>query len=320
MMKRYAAAMVMVTLTGLLVAATASAQGWRGQGRVAGKVTDESGKPMEAVTVKLFLPAGNGGMDVKTDKKGEWSAGGLNSGAWQLDFLKDGYEPRRLTVNVAQLEHMAAIEIVLKKAAPDANQVIATELQKVTGLTRDKKYAEAHAILDDLQAKYPQVYQLEIQVARVYDAEGAYDKEIERLTKYLEKDPQNVAVKLLTASVMIAHGNAEGGKQLLSTVDDSKVTEPMIFVNVGIQLLNQNKPKDAILFFDKAVARFPDSPDAYYYRGITGLQIATAVRPDDQAAGDKLLAAAKADLEKFVKMAPDAPEAAAARKILEQLK
>ena len=120
MVKRYAA--VMVVLAGLLIAATASAQGWRGQGRVAGKVTDESAKAMEGVAVKLFLPAGNGGMDVKTDKKGEWSAGGLNSGAWQIDFLKDGYESRRITVNVEQLTRMAAIEIVLKKAAPDPNQ------------------------------------------------------------------------------------------------------------------------------------------------------------------------------------------------------
>jgi hypothetical protein len=68
------------------------------------------------------------------------------------------------------------------------------------------------------------------------------------------------------------------------------------------------------------VNRFPEYPDGYYYRGITNVQLGTMLRPDDQAAGDKLLQAAKADLAKFVQMAPDAPEAAAAKKILEQLK
>ena len=37
-------------------AGTASAQMWRGSGRIAGKVTDEANKPIEGVTVKL-VPA-----------------------------------------------------------------------------------------------------------------------------------------------------------------------------------------------------------------------------------------------------------------------
>ena len=127
-------------------------------------------------------------------------------------------------------------------------------------------------------------------------------------------------MKLLTGGIMLSKGNPEEGKQLLASIDDSKVTEPAAFLNAGITLLNQNKPKDAAIFFDKTVNRFPQYPDGYYYRGITSLQIGTALRPDDQAGGDKILQAAKADLTKFLELAPTAPEAAAAKKILEQLK
>ncbi len=303
----------------LAAAATSSAQGWRGQGRVAGKVTDEAGKPVEGVTVKLFLPSANGGTDTKTNGKGEWVLGGVAGGLWQVDFLKQGYEARRISVDVQELSRIPAIETVLVKAV-DPNAIIADQLKKASALVADRKFAEAQAVYADLQAKYPQAYQLEIQVARAYDAEGAYDKEIEHLKKYLEKDPNNVGIKLLTGGVMIAKGNAEEGKQLLTTVDDSKVTEPAVFLNVGITLLNQNKPKDAMIFFEKTVGRFPAYPDGYYYRGITNLQIGTALRPDNQAEGDKVLGAAKADLAKFVEMAPAAPEAAAAKKMLEQLK
>ena len=70
----------------------------------------------------------------------------------------------------------------------------------------------------------------------------------------------------------------------------------MVFVNVGINLMNQNKAKDAMPFFEKAIARFPDSPDAYYYRGMANCRSGRAIRPDNQAEGDKLLAAGKADL------------------------
>ena len=96
--------------------------------------------------------------------------------------------------------------------------------------------------------------------------------------------------------------------------------EPAIFVNVGINLMNQNKAKDALPFFEKAIARFPNDPDAYYYRGLTNVQLGSAIAPDNKEEGDKLLAAGKADLQKFVAMAPADPNAEVAKKMLEQLK
>jgi tetratricopeptide (TPR) repeat protein len=304
----------------LAFAATASAQAWRGQGRMWGKVSDESGKPLEGVTVKLFLPELNGGLETKTSKKGDWSAGGICSGGWQVDFVKEGYDTRRISVPVQQMESKPAIEITLKKSAPDPNQIVAAEMQKAAALVIEKKFADAQAIYADLLMKYPQAYQIELTIARAYHAEGAFDKEIDHLRKYLEKDPGNVEVKLLTGAMMIQKGNPAEGQALLNSIDDAAVKDPMVFVNTGINLLNQNKAKDALTFFEKAVARFPESPDAYYYRGLANIQMGTSLRPDNQAEGDKLLTAGKADLTKFLQMAPNAPEAAVAQKMLEQLK
>jgi tetratricopeptide (TPR) repeat protein len=318
MVKRFVAAFAVLAL--VLVAATASAQMWRGTGRMAGRVVDEAGQPIEGVKVKLFLPAGNGGTEATSNKKGDWAVGGIGSGAWQVDFEKAGYETRRVTVDIEQMNPKPPMNIVMKKAAPDANQVIAEALKQANGLIAEKKYAEAQAIFADLLTKFPQAYQLELQIARAYHAEGAFDKEIEHLKKYIEKDPANVEIKLLTGSMMIQKGNAEEGKAMLASVDDSAVKDPMVFVNVGINLMNQNKAKDALPFFEKAAARFPESPDAYFYRGMVNVQLGTTLRPDNQAEGDKLLAAGKADLSKFLQMAPNAPEAAAAQKMLEALK
>jgi tetratricopeptide (TPR) repeat protein len=318
MLTRRAAVLAAVAV--LAIVSAAGAQTWRGQGRVAGKVIDETGAPIEGVAVKLFLPEGKGGFDVKSNKKGEWSAGGIASGAWQVDFVKDGYETRRVTVDVEQLNPKPPMNIELKKAAVDPNQLDAADLQKAAGLVAEKKYAEAQAIYAALQAKYPQVHQFELPIARAYHASGEHDKEIEHLKKYIEKDPTNAEIKLLTGAEMIQKGNPEEGKAMLASVDDSVVKDPMIFVNVGINLMNQNKAKDALPFFEKAIARFPASPDAYFYRGMGNVQLGTTLRPDNQAEGDKLLAAGKADLGKFLQMAPSASEAAAAQKMLEALK
>jgi tetratricopeptide (TPR) repeat protein len=320
--RRIAVIVAVVVLAGTSMAA---AQTWRGQGRMAGKVTDEAGAPIDGVAVKLFLPSGNGGFEVKSNKKGEWSAGGISSGAWQVDFSKAGFETRRVTVDVEQLNPKPPMDIVMKKAAPDANAIVAEKMKQAAGLVTEKKYAEALAIYTDLLAKYPQAYQIELAVARAYHAEAAsdksaYAKEIEHLKKFLEKEPNNIEIKLLTGAEMIQKGDPEEGKAMLASVDDSSVKDPMVFVNVGINLMNQNKAKEAMPFFEKAIARFPESADAYYYRGITNMQLGTAIRPDNQAEGDKLLASCKADLQKFIQMAPTAPEAAAAQKMLEALK
>jgi tetratricopeptide (TPR) repeat protein len=304
----------------VLAAGTASAQMWRGTGRLAGKCVDEAGKPIEGVKIKLFLPAANGGTEITSNKKGEWGIGAINSGAWQLDFIKEGFETKKVTVDIEQMTPKPPMDIVLKKAAPDANQVIAGEVKRAAGLVTEKKYDEAQAIYADLLAKFPQAYQLELSIARAYHAAGAHDKEIDHLKKYIEKDPTNAEVKLLTGAEMIQKGNPDEGRALLASVDDAIVKDPMVFVNVGINLMNQNKAKDALPFFEKAIAKFPASPDAYFYRGMGNVQLGTTIRPDNQAEGDKLIAAGKTDLAKFVQMAPNAPETAAAQKMLEALK
>src|SRR5512139_3692179 len=102
-----------VVLLLTLSASVALAQGWRGMGRMAGKVTDESGKPLEGVTVKLNLP-GAGGTEIKSNKKGEWGIGGIARGEWQVDFEFPPYEPRRISVSVAEMTRTPPVEIALK--------------------------------------------------------------------------------------------------------------------------------------------------------------------------------------------------------------
>jgi tetratricopeptide (TPR) repeat protein len=288
---------------------TISAAQFRGLGRINGKVTDDSGAPVEGVAVVARLPAANGEMKARTNKKGEWAIGGIAGGEWQVDFAKEGYDTRQISVGVREQERLPPIEIVLKKAAVivDPNVEIKEALVAASKLLDQKKFAEARASYEALLEKYPEVHQLQPLIARTYHGEKQYDKSIEHLRLALQKDPENVEVKLLLGNILVEAGKADEGRKVLEALDEAKVKDPTTFLNVGIALFNQNKPAEAVIYFDKTVTRFPDYPDGYYYRGITRLQT-----------GDH--AAAKADLTKFVAMAPSAPEAATAKKILEQLK
>lgn len=276
-------------------------------GRVAGKVTDESGAAVEGAEVVATM--GQGRFAVKTNRKGEWAIGGLGRGEWALDFSKDGYEKRSISVGVSDSARVPPIAIVLKKAAPvvDPNAEIKLELEKAGQLLKGGKHGEARTVYEALLAKYPEAYQLHPLIARTYSAENQHDKAVEHLKTALAKQPDNVEWKLLLGSELAVAGRADEAKATLASIDESVIKDATPYLNIGISLYNANQAKEAQAYFDKAVTLFPAEADGYYYRGLTHLQLGN----ND---------AAKADMTKFVELAPNAPEAAMAKKILAQLK
>lgn len=301
-----------VVATFVLIGA-ASAQDWRGVGRVGGKVVDDAtGKPIDGVTVKATLAAaGNRGPESKSNSKGEWAIGGVAGGAWALDFIKEGYETRRISIGIQEMGRIPPMEIrLVKKAAPkpDANEELKAQLTDAAAKMNAKQYAEARKMYEDLAAKHPQVKQFRPLIARTYYAEGNKEAAIVHLRKAVEQDPENVEVKMLLGNTLMETGKEEEARQVLATVDESKITEPAMLINPGIELLNDKKQAEAIAWFDKAIARFPQHPDSYYYRGISYLAVGKT-------------AEAKADLQKYVSLAPpDAPELATAKQILASMK
>ena len=301
--------MFAVSLSGV----AASAQEWRGMARVGGKVVDDAtGKPIDGVTIKAMLPqSGNRGPEEKSNAKGEWAIGGVASAMWAVDFIKEGYETRSISVPITEGGGRRPMEVRMKKKAaplPDANAEVKENLVQAAAMMGNRQYAEARAIYEALAAKYPDVKQFRPLIARTYYGEGNKALAIEHLRKAAEEDPANVEVQLLLGNTLMEDGKAEEARKVMASVDDTKVTDPTVYLNIGIALINDKKQAEAIAWFDKAIARFPEQPDAYYYRGISHL-----------SAGK--MAEAKADLEKYVTNAPaEAPELATAKKILESIK
>lgn len=299
--------MLIACTVALLMATSAGAQDWRGMGRMNGTVKDDSGQLVEGVVVKAHRVGSDGGPQARTNKKGEWVIAGIASGSWDLDFDKPGYETRKQSASIIELTRNPPVETTLKKTAADPNVAIVADLNKAADLISQQKFAEARAIYEDILAKHPEAHQVEPYIARTYHAEHNLEAAIQHLRAALAKDPNNIEVKLLLANVLAEKGNAEESRQIMATIDESKITTPSTLLNIGIGMLNAKKPDQALVWFDKTVARFPQYPDAYYYRGITKLQ-------------EGKTDAAKTDLTKFVEMAPNAPEAATAKAILEKLK
>ena len=94
----------------------------------------------------------------------------------------------------------------------------------------------------------------------------------------------------------------------LAKIDDAMLSEPSMLSDAAVNLVNKQRSADAILILDRVITRFPNDPDAYFYRGFAKMQ---ANRNAD----------AKPDLEKYIALAPPgAPQVAKAKELLAQIK
>jgi tetratricopeptide (TPR) repeat protein len=299
-----------VALIAALAASPAVAQS-RGDARLSGKVVDEQGQPVEGVLVKAQMSGQTEVMTGRTDKKGEWRINGLANGDWKVELSKAELETASEMVEI-RADRAPALNMTLKKAAAkvDPTAEINAELQRAATIAQGGKIPEARKIYEDLLVKYPTVFQLEGFIARTYAAENNIPKALEHLKINMDKQPPGpdlVELKLFHAELLMESGDKAGAKEIIDSVDMTQAKDPYTYINQAINLINDKKGQEAVDLLTKLMAQFPTTNELYYYRG----RAYVITEKLDEA---------KADLEKFVSLAPTAKEAADAKKILEQLK
>lgn len=309
-----------ITLALMLMATSAWAQEWRGSGRLMGRVVDEQGKALEGVIVRASFPVVVGALlEAKTNKSGDWTVDDVGEGDWELTFEKDGYDPAKASAEVDESGRSTPLRTTLKKAF-DPNAFIRDEGKKADALIEQKKYAAARAVYDGIIAKVPEVSaQMQPFLARTYFLEGKPDKSVEHLKAGLAKDPGNVQMKLLLVSMLLETGAIDEASQVLSTVDEANISDVALWVNFGLSLLKKQKSAEALPYFDKAVARFPQTPEAYYYRALALVELVNAQKDPNDPERIARIGRIKADLTKFLELAPTSPEVENVKKLLEQV-
>ncbi len=304
----------------ILLATGAWAQDWRGNGRLMGKVVDEQGKALEGVMVRASLPAYHGVLaEGKSDKRGEWSINDVAEGNWDLTFEREGYVAAKASSDVDESGRSAPVRTTLKKAF-DPNAFIQEEAKKAAALIDQKKYAEARAIYEGVIAKVPEVTtQMQPFLARVWYMEGKPDKAVDCLKTGLAKDPNNQQMKLLLVSMLLETGAVDEATQALGGLDEKTIPDATLYLNFGLTLMKKQKATDAIGWFDKAVARFPKAPEAYYYHALGLVELVNAEKDPKNPERVARVGKIKEDLTTYLQLAPNGAEADAVKKLLEQI-
>jgi len=342
--------MLLLLALAMLGSAPTLAQAWAGRGRLQGKVSAPDGKPVEGAKIILRQgivdnvdPAnpGPGPDPLVTNKKGQWSTLGLAGGDWTVVIVKDGYLTSQGNTKVNEFGPVPPINITLKEiprevieqaqkeaeASSTAGQARAA-LEKGNTLLGEARagggnakleearasYMEGMALLDKTEAKdaaaQDAIAQTRLSVLTTVagiDAElGNTDRALTDLKKVLESKPDDPQVLQLVIDLLVRAGREKEAQQYIAKLPAGTKLDPNAYLNMGIKAFNEGEMDKAFESFDRAVKDNPELADGYYYRGLVWMN-----------RGKK--AEAKADLEKFLQLAPDHRYAADAKEFLKSL-
>ena len=273
---------------------------WRGNAQVSGKITDEAGKGVPEAKVTFIFTKANDGFFATTKKNGEFSAKDIQAGEWRVQIDAPNFVTVRKELTITESKN-APLDVQLKRDnSPEL-------LAKAEGLFKAGQLADARTEYLKVLEAHPELTAINRAIAFTYGREKNNAVALKYLDLALAGNPNDPVLLQLAAVSAIELSEFPRGLAYLAKIDDGTISDPEILLNTAMNLLNRRRSAEATTVLDRVIARFPDNADAYFYRGYAKMQAAKA--PD-----------AKADLEKYLALAPAGAQAEQAKTMLASIK
>jgi len=296
------------------------AQAGRGKARISGVVKDEQRNSIKSAKIVIqFLEDAQVMREITVDKKGGWAIMGLGTGTWRVTASAEGYISVYKDVYIHQLERNPRITLVLKKTIQPDQVMIEDEstfglLEKTNQLFTEKKYDEAIALLKQFLEINPNVYQAFIDIGDCYREKGELEQAIEEYNKVLEQAKKDELMgKEMTAKALARIGECYMRKEDFETAQnyfklsiESYPENEILAYNVGEIYFSNQKIDEAIHYFELSTQIKFDWGPPYLKLGYAYLN-----------KGD--YEKAKLNLNKFLELDPESPEAPAVKSMIDYL-
>jgi tetratricopeptide (TPR) repeat protein len=274
---------------------------WAGNAQVSGKITDDTGKGVPEAKVTFIFGTSNDGFFVTTKKNGEFSAKDIKAGEWHVQIDAPNFITVRQTLAVSDSKNPPMTVALKRDNSPEL-------LTKAEALFKDNKFAEARTEYMNVLAAHPELTAINRAIAFTYGREKNHPEALKYLDLALAANPNDATLLQLASASAMEVADYPRAMGYLAKIDEASLADPEPLVNAAANLLNRRRPADAMVVLGRVIARFPNAPDAYFYRAYASLQME---RP----------AEAKPDLEKYLSIAPpDAANIAQAKDLLSKIK
>lgn len=258
----------------LLITTFVLSQGYKGKGRFKGIVFDEQGNPLEGVKIKLYSLKASSGFETMTDANGKWRAFYVRGGAWNIDFEKPGYMPKKISAQIKEYDKNPDLEVKLKKIEGFViTDKLKEDLREGNKLFNEEKYEEAVEAYKYVVEESPDTYIIYMNIGNCYFQMEKYDQAEEYYKKVLEKDPKNQEAMLLIGNCYSNRGDDEKALEWYNKIEFEKIDDPTVLFNIGSNFYTQSKFEEALKYYKKAVEIRKNFLDAIYQLGLTYLTL-----------------------------------------------
>jgi Tfp pilus assembly protein PilF len=164
-----------------------------------------------------------------------------------------------------------------------------------------EEYLEA---LEDLEVEdHPIVLAA---LADTYLHEERVDEAQAQLARALEIDPNHAPSLIGMMAILVDEGKYQEADDLLARLPDDQELHPTLMMKLAQGYYNNDQMEEAKMILDRTIRDHPDEAIAYYFRGLTELNLNEVEN-------------ARADMLKFLELEPEHAEAETAKGILEYL-
>jgi tetratricopeptide (TPR) repeat protein len=296
-----------------------------GEGRIIATVTDEKGAPVEGAKVTLTRKGTAYKIEKVSDAKGQVMLLVLDATQeYLLHIEKGGYGPYDGPVKpkISDTVHLSftlpaitppAATAEAPKELSGADQAVVAYNEGVTAL-KGGNVAAALPSLEKAASLNPKLPEAQVALAEAYLDQKRYGDALAAADRFLALKPGDTEGLRARYDALKGAGDADKAREALDALAaaDPKSGEAAVrYFNEGAERARANKLEDAAVFFEKAVRIAPADPrfaKAHYVLGLT------------YAKDDAKKEAAKEQLNTFLQMAPNDPDAATAKEMLAYLK
>lgn len=295
-----------------------------GEGRIIATITDDKGAPVEGAKVTLTRKGTAYTLEKVSDKKGQVMLLVLDATQeYQLHIEKGGYGPYdgpvkpkvsdtvRLSFTLPAVAPQAAAEA--PKELSGADQAIVAYNEGVAAL-KGGNVAAALPSLEKAASLNPKLPEAQVALAEAYLDQKRYGDALAAADRFLVLRPGDAEGLRARYDALKGAGDNDKAREALDALAaaDPKSSDAAVrYFNEGAEKARTGNLEDAAVYFEKVVKIAPADPKfakAHYVLGLT------------YAKDDAKKEAAKEQLNAFLQMAPNDPDAATAKEMLAYLK
>jgi tetratricopeptide (TPR) repeat protein len=271
---------------------------------VEGVVLDRDGQPLKDVQIVFVDRQGGQKFTAKSDKKGKFMRVGMPTGHYLVKAELEGYLPLE-TDFVLKFDAREKLNLTLDKVPPKISED--ADLAEGTRLFQEGKFKESLPFFQRAAEKFPTSFEANYNLGLAYLRASLLDEAISSFNKLKELKPDQVEVYLALGESYFIKGEDEEALSVFAKALELQPENAEIYYNIAIIQYKADKLDEAIQNFTVARDMDPKFAATYY-------QLALAFLKKGDNAG------AIENFEKYLGLAPDSPQSAQVKTILETLK